>query len=144
MAAVRGGAVDSPDAGPERERRMAHEPTLIIQLTPGGAVDRQLTEQAPQSVASGEVVVDRGPIDAEGNLEPPSAGEVVLSVPSPEGLAREAGEVRRVIARAGTGVEPLVVVVEAAEELREDELAPILEAAGHTPRAVILRIMRDA
>ena len=74
----------------------------------------------------------------------PTAGEVVLSVPSPEGLAREAGELRRVIARAGTGVEPLVLVVEAAEELREDELAAILEAAGHTSRAVILRIMRDA
>jgi hypothetical protein len=35
-------------------------------------------------------------------------------------------------------------VVEAAEELREDELAAILEAAGHTSRPVILRIMRDA
>ena len=43
----------------------------------------------------------------------------------------------------GTGDEPLVVVVEAAEELREDELAPVLEAAGHTPRAVILRVMGD-
>jgi hypothetical protein len=45
---------------------------------------------------------------------------------------------------AGTGVEPLVVVVEAAEELREDELAAIVDAAGHTSRAVILRILRDA
>jgi hypothetical protein len=49
-----------------------------------------------------------------------------------------------VIAHAGTGAEPLVVVVEAAEELRADELAAILEAAGDTSRAVILRIMRDA
>jgi hypothetical protein len=38
----------------------------------------------------------------------------------------------------------LVVDVEAAEELREDELAAVVEAAGHTPRAVILRIIRDA
>jgi hypothetical protein len=95
-------------------------------------------------VAGGEVVVDAGPTDAEGVLEPPPGGEVVLSVLSPEALAREAGEVRRVIAGAGTGVEPLVVVVEAAEELRDDELAAILEAAGHTSRAVILRIVRDA
>jgi hypothetical protein len=64
-------------------------------------------------------------------------------VPSPETLAREADEVRRVIAGAGTGVEPIVVVVEAAEQLREDELAPVLEAAGHSSRAVILRVLRD-
>ena len=123
---------------------MANEPKLIIQLPRGGAVDRQLSVQALPSVASGEVVVTGGPIDAEGHLEPPAAGEVVLSVPSPEALAREAAEVRRVIAAAGKGVEPLVVEVEAAEELREDELAAILDAAGHTSRGVILRIMHDA
>jgi hypothetical protein len=88
--------------------------------------------------------VEVGPTDAEGVLEAPAAGQVVLSVPSPEALEREAGEVRRVIGQAGTGVEPLVVVVEAAEELREEELAAVLDAASHTSRAVILRIMRDA
>jgi hypothetical protein len=77
-------------------------------------------------------------------LEPPIGGQVVISVPSPEGLAREAGEVRRVIAQAGTGAEPLVVEVEAAEELREEDVAPVLEAAGHTSRPVILRIIRNA
>jgi hypothetical protein len=35
-------------------------------------------------------------------------------------------------------------VVEAAEELRDDELAAVLEAAGHAPRPVILRVLRDA
>jgi hypothetical protein len=128
----------------EYPRRMAPEPKVVIQLPRGGAVARQLSVQALPSVASGEVVITGGPIDAEGYLEPPAAGEVVLSVPSPEALAREAGEVRRVIAAAGTGVEPLVVEVEAAEELREEELAAILEAAGHTSRGVILRIMHDA
>jgi hypothetical protein len=49
-----------------------------------------------------------------------------------------------VIARAGTGVEPLVVEVEAAEELGENELGAVLEAAGHTARGVILCIVRDA
>jgi hypothetical protein len=67
----------------------------------------------------------------------------VLSVPSPEALAREPDEVRQVLGRAGTGVEPLVVVVEAAEELREDELAAVVDAAQHAPRAVILRVLRD-
>ena len=125
-------------------RQMDNEPRLIIQLPRGGAVARQLSVQALPSVASGEVVITGGPIDAEGYLQPPAAGEVVLSVPSPEALAREAGEVRRVIAAAGTGVEPLVVEVEAAEELRDDELAAVLEATTHAPRPVILRVMRDA
>jgi hypothetical protein len=123
---------------------MAFQPRLIVQLPRGGAVARQLSAQAPPSVAGGNVVVDAGPTDAEGNLEAPSAGEVVLSLPSPEALEREADEVRRVITQAGTGVEPLVVVVEAAEELREEELAAIVDAAEHARRAVILRIIRDA
>ena len=123
---------------------MANQPRLIIQLPRGSAVDRQLSGQKPQSVASGEVVVEVGPTDTEGQLEPPPAGQVVLSVPSPEALEREAAEVRRVIGQAGTGIEPLVVVVEAAEELREEELAAVLEGASHTSRAVILRILRDA
>jgi hypothetical protein len=122
---------------------MASDPRLLIQLPSGGAVDRQLSAQPLTSVATGEVVVEAGPTDAEGNLEAPSAGQVVLSLPSPEGLEREADEVRRVIGHAGTGVEPLVVVVEAADELREEELAGVLNAAGHTSRAVILRIVRD-
>jgi hypothetical protein len=122
---------------------MANQPRLIIQLPGGGAVDRQLSAQVPPSIASGDVVVEVGPTDSEGDLEAAAAGQVVLAVPSPEALARQADEVRDVIARAGTGVEPLVVVVEAAEELREDELAAMLEAAGHTSRAVILRIIRD-
>jgi hypothetical protein len=123
---------------------MAHQPRLIIQLPRGGAVDRQLSAESPPSVSSGDVVIDAGPTDAEGYLEPSAAGEVVMSVPSPEALARQADEVRHVIDGAGTGVGPLVVVVEAAEELRDDELAPVLEAAGRTSRAVILRVMGDA
>ena len=123
---------------------MAHEPSLIVQVPRGSAVQRQLRDQPPSGVAGGEVVVEAGPTDPEGNLEAEAAGEVVLSLPSPEALAREADEVRRVIARAGTGVEPLVVVIEAAEELRDEELAPALAATAHTSRPVILRVIRDA
>jgi hypothetical protein len=104
----------------------------------GGEVDRQLSARAPADIA-----LDPGPTDDEGGLEVAGPGEVVLSVPSPETLAREAAEVRRVIAEAGTGVEPLVIEVEAAEEVRDDELAAVLEATGHTERPVILRVMRD-
>ncbi len=123
---------------------MAYEPRLIIEVPSGGLLDHRLREARLESVAAGRAVVETGPTDAEGNLESAAAGEVVLSVLSPEALRREAEEVRRVTRHAGTGVEPLVVVVEAAEELRDEELAPLLEAASHTTRPVILRVVRDA
>jgi len=122
---------------------MAREPSLIVQIPRDSEVDRQLRQDPPAAVADGEILVEIGATDEEGNLEPPLGGEVVLSVPSPEALARQADEVRRVIAHAGTGEEPLVVVVEAAEELRDEELAPVVEAAGHTSRPVILRVIRN-
>lgn len=123
---------------------MATSPKLILEVPRGSAVQRWLDAAALPAVAAGEVVVTAGPTDADGRLEAAAAGQIVLSVPSPEGLAREPEAVRRVIGQAGTGTEPLVVVVEAAEELRDEELAAVLEAAGHTSRAVILRIISDA
>jgi hypothetical protein len=123
---------------------MALTPILIVQVPRGGAVNRQLEAHALPSMESGKVVVEAGPTDAKGNLEASAAGQVVLSLPSPEALEQEAGQVRRVIAHAGTGIQPLIVEVEAAEELRENELAALLDATRHTSRAVILRIVRDA
>jgi hypothetical protein len=107
---------------------MATEPALIVQVPRGGAVERQLEASPPSGVVVSGLA---------------TGGEVVLSVPSPETLERERDEVRRVIAQAGTGTEPLVVEVEAAEELREEELAAVVEAAEHSSRAVILRVLRD-
>jgi hypothetical protein len=122
---------------------MNETPSLIVQLPRAGEAERLLRAAAIPSVADGTVVVEAGPTDERGNLEPPIAGEVVMSVPSPESLAREPDAVRRVIDGAGPGTEPLVVVVEAAEELREEELTAVLEAARRSSRAVILRIIRD-
>jgi hypothetical protein len=90
------------------------------------------------------VVAELGDTDAEGNLEASDAGEIVMSVLSPEALARDRDELRRVIARAGAGIEPLVVEVEAAEELRIQELSVVVEAAADARRPVILRVVRNA
>jgi hypothetical protein len=116
---------------------------LIVQVPLGGPLEQQLAARPPASVSSGAAVVEREQPDEQGNLEPPSAGEIVLSVPSPEGLSRDPDQVRRVIATAGTGTEPLVIVIEDAEELREEELAPVAQAAARSSRAVILRVIRD-
>jgi hypothetical protein len=122
---------------------MIKSPKLIVEVPQGGAVQRQLTAAELPSITGGEVVVAAGPTDADGRLEAAAAGQIVLSVPSPAGLSRDPDSVRRVIGEAGTGTEPLVIVVEAAEELLEEELSPVLAAAGHTSRAVILRVIAD-
>jgi hypothetical protein len=119
---------------------MASQPSLIVELARGGAVERSLSRDALHD----DVALIPLPADAAGKLRAPDAGEVVMSVLAPEALVREREELRRVIDRAGTGDEPLVVVVEAAEELRDDELDAILEAARGSRRAVILRILADA
>jgi hypothetical protein len=116
---------------------------LIIQVPRDGPVDRQLSQDPPPSLSDSGVVVERVTADAEGTIDPPAAGEVVLSVPSPASLAREPEEVRRVIDRAGTSVEPLVIEVEAAEEFLDEELAPVIEAAQRASRPVILRVIRN-
>jgi len=117
--------------------------TLIIQVPRGSSVERQLDANPPPSLTGGEAVVEAVAPDAEGNLDPPVVGEIVLSVPSPETLVREADEVDRVVGEAGTGIEPLVVVIEDAEALRDDEVASVLQATRRAPRPVILRIIRS-
>ena len=105
------------------------------------AVDRQLQEDPPLSVSSGRAVIERLLAGADGRILPPEAGEIVLSVLSPEALSREADEVKRVIRRAAADGEPLFVVVTVAEELRDDELAAVLDAAAVTRRVVLLRVL---
>ena len=90
------------------------------------------------------MLAEPGDTDDQGVLVPPNAGEVVLTVPSPEALSRDPAQVRRVIDRAGTGTEPLVIVIDDAEELREDELAGLVQAAARSSRPVIVRVIRDA
>jgi hypothetical protein len=118
------------------------QPRLIVEVPRDGSVALQLRREPPDPIASGEVVVEAGPTDEQGNLEAPAAGQLVYSVPSPETLTAEADEIRDVLERAGTGAQPLVVAVEAAEELRAEELAVVLRAAEHAPRPVILRLVR--
>ena len=67
-----------------------------------------------------------------------------MSVLSPEALTRDQQQVRDVIRRAAPGAGPLVIIVEAAEELREDELAVVLDAAARARRSVVLRVMAGA
>jgi hypothetical protein len=122
---------------------MASEVRLILELARDGAVDRSVRAAPPPSVVSGRVVLDHFPSDADGRLEAPDAGTVVLSVLSPEAL-RERHEVEDVIGEADTGDEPPVIIVEAAEEVREDELSAVLDAAERAQRVVILRVMADA
>jgi len=105
---------------------------------------RGLREAPPPSASGDDVLVEVAATDADGNLEATVGGEIVLSVPSPEALRRQADDVHAAVDRAGTGVEPLVIVVESGEELREPELAPVVTAARRARRPVILRIVHPA
>lgn len=116
---------------------------VIVELARDGAVDRYLRAQPPATLASDQVVLDRIEADPPGDIGPPEAGEVVMSVLSPEGL-RNAQEVRDAVGQAEAGEEAVTIVVRAAEELREDELAVVLDAARRADRLIIVRIAADA
>lgn len=115
---------------------------LILQIPRGSSLAEALAATPPAAVAAGEAIVEHGPVDAQGVLEPPHAGRVVLSAPSPETLARDSEEIRRVLALDDSGDEPLVIVIEDAEELRDEQLAPVVNAAKRRKLPVILRVIR--
>ena len=123
---------------------MTSDAVVIVQVPRGGAVDRYLRTYPPPSVASGRAVVDRVAAEPDGRLGPPEAGQVVMSVLSPEALRSDQQEVRDVILQAAPDSGPRIIVIEAAEELREDELAAVLDAAARADRAVVLRVLAGA
>ncbi len=123
---------------------MAKEVGVIVELARGSALDRNLRGDTPRSVSSGRVVLDHLAGNENGSLGPPPAGQVVMSVLSPEALRRDPQAVQDSVGQADTGDEPPVIIVEAAEYLREDELAAVVEAADLADRTVILRVLADA
>ena len=124
-------------------RAIGEQPNLIFQVPRGSEIERQLRSEPPLVFPSNEVLVETGPTDDQGNLEA-LAGETVLSVPSFAELARQAEELKRVLRRAGTGTEPLVVVVGAAEVLQDQEATAVVEAARDAPRPVFVRVIRPS
>lgn len=122
---------------------MAEEPTLIVQVPRGSAIERQLRDRCPASLTADDVVVQTGPTDPRGVLEE-MGGEVVFAIPAPQELGRQAAELKRVLDEAGSGTAPLVVVVDAGEELLDEEAAPLVGAARGAHRPVILRIIRPS
>jgi hypothetical protein len=123
---------------------MTSDAVVIVQLPRGSTADQYLRTYPPPSLASGRVIVDQLAAEPDGRLGPPETGEVVMSVPSPEALTRDQQQVRDVIRHAAAGTGPLVIIVQAAGELREDELAVVLDAAARARRDVVLRVMSGA
>ena len=89
------------------------------------------------------MLVETGPTDEQGNLEA-LAGQTVLSVPSFDELGRQLDQLRHVLRQAGTGTEPLVVVVGAAEEIEESLATAVVDAATAAPRPVFVRVIRPS
>jgi hypothetical protein len=115
---------------------------LIVQMPEGGALERRLRAE-PAVGQSEEVTLAPVRPVSPGLIDPPQAGRTVFTTASPEGLVRERDELLRAVETAGAGSAPLTVVVEGAEELREDELRAVLDAAAHAKRDLILVLRRD-
>jgi hypothetical protein len=111
--------------------------TLIVQVPQGGRLERRLREDPRGAVLDPVRPVTPGCID------PPPAARAVFSTASPEGLVREREELVGAVTAARAGTEPLAILVEGAEELREDELAAARAAAARARRDVILVLMRE-
>ena len=88
-------------------------------------------------------MVQTGPTDEQGNLEA-LAGETVLSVPSFEELERQSDALRHLLGQAGTGTEPLVIVIGAAEVIGDQLASAVVDAARHAPRPVFVRVIRPS
>src|ERR1700760_3919058 len=116
------------------------DPALILELPAGSALERSLRRDPPEWLDADVVIAGIEP-DQEGRIPAPLAGQVVLTVLSPETLPREAEEIRRVINGEPDESEPAIVIVEEAEFLRAEEMAPVLEASRRSPRVVILRVI---
>ena len=124
---------------------MPTEPSLIIRVRQGSRLESQLRDSPPSLVGEGSVSLDpvAPPSSGAATIEPPNPGQVVYALPSPEGLVRERQELHDAISGAPHGVEPLVIVIEAGNELRDDELEAAVNAADTTSRPVILTVLRD-
>jgi hypothetical protein len=120
---------------------MADEVKLIIQVPRGSSVDLYLKADPPATIADVRVIVEHLGAGDDGKLLPPEAGDVVFAVPSPEALRREPEAVTSAITSAAAAGPPLVILVDGAEELRDDELGAVLDAALQADRIVILRIL---
>lgn len=89
------------------------------------------------------MLVETGPTDEQGNLEP-LAGQTVVSVPSFSELERQVEGLRHLLRQAGTGTQPLVIVVGAAEEINERLAKALVDAARDAPRPVFIRVVRPS
>ena len=85
---------------------MADEAKLIIQVPHGSSIDLYLKADPPAAIADVRVIVEHLGAGDDGRLLPPEAGEVVLTVPSPEALRREPEPVTGAISTADAAGPP--------------------------------------
>lgn len=121
---------------------MDNEAEVIIQLPRDSSIDANLRQDPPASLTDRRVVLEHLTAGPDGKLTPPETGEILLTVPSPEALRRHADELLELATDAEEDSGPLVVVIEGAEYLRENELAAALDAAAASKRVLIVCILQ--
>ena len=115
---------------------------VVVLVPRDSRAHHALRDDPPPSVAGGAVVVTPvTPVGTTSRIEPPATGHVVFSLPSPEVLLRDADDVRRAVDLAPPGAEPVVVLLEAADALREEHLALLVEAGARAPSALVVAVL---
>jgi hypothetical protein len=115
---------------------------VVVLVPRDSRAHHALRDDPPPSVAGGAVVVTPvTPVGDTSRIEPPATGTVVFSLPSPEVLLRDADDVRRAVDLAPPGAEPVVVLLAAADALREEHLALLVEAGARAPSALVVAVL---
>lgn len=112
---------------------------LTVRAPEGGAVIRNLERDRRHGV---EVTAEPAIADDGSGQIPPGPGTVVYFAPSIDALQR-VDLVGAVVGAAGGEDERVVITVEHAAALPPELLESALDAAEHTPREVVLSVLRD-
>ncbi len=128
---------------PTAYARLIMQPNVIFQVPAGSAIERQLRDEPPAVFGGDDLLVETGPTDEQGNLEA-LAGQTVLSVPSFEELERHLDGLQHLLRQAGTGTQPLVIVVGAAEEIEDRVATAVVDAGRDALRPVFVRVIRPS
>jgi len=111
---------------------------LVVRVEASSAVARQLQDEPPAAVDSGDLVVEFFE-----RPTPPKPMPVVMQVPSPEDLASRQDQLIAAVLAAGEGDEPLVINVDSADRLGDDAIEAALAINDSTMRSVILTVLDD-
>jgi hypothetical protein len=125
---------------------MTGRPYVVIRVYDGGRIAKQLREDPPSAIKEGQVAVEpvRDEDDNDGSagqVVPPGTGGGAFVIRTLDALMAQRIEVREKVADAGGRGEPFHITVESADEIRNEHVEMLLEAAENVGQVVIIRVL---